>query len=274
MPCPSCGAVLPEPRERFCPSCGADLDALAAPLDAAALAPPLDEAPLAPPASTARRPRPGGIPWEDRGRIGFLQALIETTQKVLTAPSAFFASMPVTGGIGGPLLYGMVVGSAGVIVAALYREVFRALMGSTFMALGGGSEMRRLMPLVTGGLSVVLQVVFAPLAVILGLFIAAAIVHLMLLLLGGARSGFEATLRVMCYSEGAAIINVIPFCGGVVSGVYFLVLAIIGVAAAHGIGGGKAAAAVLLPLALLCCCCAGAGMLLVGGLASVLSQMK
>jgi hypothetical protein len=78
----------------------------------------------------------------------------------------------------------------------------------------------------------------------------------------------------MCYSEAAAIINVVPFCGGAVSGIYFLVLAVIGLAAAHGIGKGTAAAAVLLPLALLCCCCAGAGMLALGGLASVLSQMK
>jgi hypothetical protein len=258
MSCPNCGAVLSEPRERYCPNCGADLES----------------PPLLPPPSTGRQPRPGGTPWEDRARIGFVQALIETTQKVLAAPSAFFASMPVTGGIGGPLLYGIVIGSVGVIVAALYRAVFRALLGSTFMSLGGGSELRRLMPLVTGGVGVVLQVVFAPLFVILGLFIAAAIVHVVLLMLGGARSGFEGTFRVLCYSEATAIINVIPVCGGVASGVYFLVLAIIGLAAAHGIGKGTAAAAVLLPLVLVCCCCAGVGMLALGGLASVLSQMK
>ena len=44
-----------------------------------------------------------GTPWDDRARIGFIPALVETTQKVLTAPSSFFASMPVAGGIGGPL---------------------------------------------------------------------------------------------------------------------------------------------------------------------------
>jgi hypothetical protein len=257
MSCPNCGAVLPEPREQFCPTCGADLDA----------------ARPEPSPPTTPRPRPG-TPWEDRGRIGFIPALIETTQKVLTAPSAFFASMPVTGGIGGPLLYGIVVGSLGVIVGVLYREVFRALVGSTFMTLGGGSELRRLMPFVMGGVGVVLQVVFAPLFVILGLFVATAIVHLMLLLLGGARQGFEATFRVMCYCEAAAVINVIPLCGGFVSGCYFLVLAVIGLAAAHGIGVGKAAAAVLIPIAVLCCCCVGGFMVAVGGLASVLSHMK
>jgi hypothetical protein len=93
-------------------------------------------------------------------------------------------------------------------------------------------------------------------------------------MLGGARHGFEATFRVMCYSEAAAVINVIPLCGGVVSGVYYLVLGIIGLSAAHGIGKGTAAAAVLLPLVVLCCCCAGAGLVFFGSLASLLRQMK
>lgn len=257
MTCPSCGAALPEPHERFCPHCGADLEA----------APPLPS-PL-----TRPQARPG-TPWEDRGRIGFVAALIETTQKVLTRPSEFFASMPVLGGIGGPLLYGLLVGTLGVVVAALYREVFQALMGSTFAGLGSSGELSRVLPYVMGGVGLVLQVVFAPLFIILGLFIAASIAHLFLLLLGGARRGFEATFRVMCYSEAAAVINVIPVCGGVISAVYYLVLAIIGLAAAHGIGKGTAAAAVLLPLVLLCCCCVGAGLLAFGSLASLLSQVK
>jgi hypothetical protein len=130
------------------------------------------------------------------------------------------------------------------------------------------------MPFLMGGFGLVLQVIFAPIFVILGLFIVSAIVHLFLLMLGGARRGFEATFRVMCYGEAAAVINIIPLCGGFVSGIYYMVLAIIGLAAAHGIGRGTAAAAVLLPLVVLCCCCAGAGILAFGGLASLLSQVK
>jgi len=272
MSCPRCGAPLPDPPERFCPSCGTDLETPAVlPEDSLAPPPPL---PPPPPPATGRQPRPASTPWEDRDRIGFLQALVETTQKVLLGPTAFFAGMPTTGGVGGPLLYGIIVGSLGMIVAALYREVFSALMGSTMASLGNSGELRRLMPFMTGGASIVVQVVFAPLAVIIGLFVVSAIVHVVLLLLGGARRGFEATLRVMCYSEAASIINVIPFCGGFVSGIYFVVVAIIGLSEAHGIGKGTAAAAVLLPLVLLCCCCGGLAVVALGGLASVLSQVK
>jgi hypothetical protein len=257
MTCPRCGGALPEPPERFCPHCGAELEA------------------ATPPEPLLTRPQPPPrTPWEDRGRIGFVPALVETTQKVLTGPSEFFSSMPVTGGIGGPLLYGILIGTLGVVVAALYREVFQALVGSTFAGLGGSGELQRVMPFVMGGAGLVLQVALAPIFVILGLFVVAVIVHLFLLLLGGARRGFEATFRVMCYSEAAAVINVIPLCGGAISGVYYLVLAIIGLAAAHGIGKGTAAAAVLLPMVLLCCCCAGAALLAAGSVASFLSHMK
>jgi hypothetical protein len=256
MTCPSCGTALPEPHERFCPSCGADLEA--ARLESVLTRP---------------QPRPG-TPWEDRGRIGFVAALVETTQKVLTKPSEFFASMPVVGGIGSPLLYGILVGTLGLVVAALYREVFQAMAGSTLAGLAGSGELRRIMPVMMGGFSVVLQVVFSPVFVTLGLFIVAVIVHVFLLMLGGARQGFEATFRVICYSEAAAVINIVPLCGGVLSGVYYMILAIIGLAAAHGIGKGTAAAAVLLPLVVLCCCCAGAVLVFFGGLASLLSQAK
>src|SRR4029079_14418842 len=105
-------------------------------------------------------------------------------------------------------------------------------------------------------------------------FVVAAIAHLFLLLFGGARRGFEAPFRVVCYSEAAAVINIIPLCGGAISAVYYLVLGIIGLAAAHGIGKGTAAAAVLLPLLVLCCCGAGAGLLFFAGVSSLLRQMK
>ena len=264
MSCPNCGAELPEPRERFCPSCGADLDVGGAGFEP----PPPEPSPL-----TTPRPRMG-TPWDDRARIGLVPALVETTQKVLTAPSSFFASMPVTGGIGGPLLYAIILGSLGSIVSAVYSAVFRALMGTSFSTLGGSSELRRLMPFVTGGASVVVQVIVAPILVILALFVGAAIAHLMLLLLGGARNGFEATFRVMCYAEAANVVRIIPACGELVFAVYCLVLTIIGLAAAHRIGIGKAAAAVLIPMVILCCCCVGGVLVAVGGLASALSQLK
>jgi hypothetical protein len=102
----------------------------------------------------------------------------------------------------------------------------------------------------------------------------AAILHLMLLLLGGARRGFEATFRVASFSQATSLFFLLPFCGQLVGFVWCLVLYVLGLAEAHQIGHGKAAAAVLLPLVLLCCCCAGLAVLFAGAIAGVLGQVQ
>src|SRR5687768_3952130 len=100
--CPRCQSLLPDPPERFCPSCGADLELLPPPIPPALPSPPSGWAP----GPGARE----GTPWERRDQIGIASALVETTQRVLTAPTAFFRAMPLTGGIGGPLVYALIIG--------------------------------------------------------------------------------------------------------------------------------------------------------------------
>ncbi|PYQ12633.1 MAG: hypothetical protein DMF80_16890 [Acidobacteria bacterium] len=92
--------------------------------------------------------------------------------------------------------------------------------------------------------------------------------------LGGAPRGFEATFRVACYAEAAALIRLVPLCGSLLSTAWFLFLAIVGLSEAHGISKGRAAAAVLLPLILVCCCCAAGILLVLGGFASALGNLK
>lgn len=240
--CPRCQTLLPDPPERFCPSCGADLE----------LVPP----PIPPPSEWA--PGPGaraGTPWERRGEIGLASALVETTQRVLTGPTAFFRAMPVTGGIGSPLVYALIIGYAGLVISAIYDFVLESVMGSSLSRFGGGSEaMAGVMPYLGGGVGLGVKLICGPFLLAISVFLLAGIVHLALLLLGGAARGFEATFRVTCYSEAAALLNIIPVCGGVIAPVLMLVLMIIGVAEAHGTTRARAAAAVLLPIVLCCCC--------------------
>jgi hypothetical protein len=274
--CPRCQQPLPEPPTRFCPNCGYDTYAPGEPIvpggpEVGGAYPP--PPPALPPLPGGVPPPGAGSPWERRRQIGFASALVETTQQVLTSPSEFFRSMPVTGGIGGPLLYGVIAGYIGLVASALYSFILRSALGSTW-SFGQGSELDRIMPMLSSGMGLVGQVVLGPLAVTIGLFLVSAVVHLCLLALGGATNGFEATFRVAAYSEAAMVIRIVPVCGDVVAIVYYVILAIIGVSEAHRISGLKAAAAVLLPFVLLCCCC-GAGLLVAaGGLASLLNQVQ
>jgi hypothetical protein len=243
--CPRCRQPLPEPPERFCPSCGAELTAA-----------------------------PAGTPWERRGEIGLVTALTETTTQVLTRTTDFYRAMPVTGGLGSPLLYGVIVGYVGLLAAAVYGAIFQALMGPGLLSLPHRGELDRFLPYVQGGIGIVVQVVLGPVMVAVGLFLFAAIVHLVLLLIGGAQRGFEATFRVGCYAEATALLRVVPLCGGMIATVYFIVVAIVGLSEAHGISKGKAATAILLPLVLVCCCCGALIALVVGGFASALGNLK
>jgi hypothetical protein len=197
---------------------------------------------------------------------------VETTQQVLTAPGAFFRAMAVTGGIGGPLLYALILGYAGIVVSGLYDFVLTSVTGSTFGSLGGlggGNEtLERLMPYIQGGAGLGAQLILGPLFLIAGLFLMSGIVHLVLLALGGATQGYEATLRVTCYSEAAAVFHVIPICGQALGAIYMLVLMTIGLAEAHGTTRGKAAVAVLAPIFLCCCCILGPLVFFVMSLAS------
>jgi hypothetical protein len=217
-----------------------------------------------------------GIPWDQRGRIGFFAALVETTQQVLTKPSAFFRAMPVQGGLGSPLFFAVVIGWIGLAAAAFYQAIFRSVVGSSWAAFGGADrpEITALLGWVEGWAGFVAQVVFGGVFVVIGLFVAAGILHLVLMLLGGARRDFEATFRVVSFSQATSVLFLVPFCGQFVGGVWCLVLYVLGLAEAHGIGHGKAAAAVLLPIVLFCCCCAALAFLFAGAIAGLVGQIQ
>ena len=106
-------------------------------------------------------------------------------------------------------------------------------------------------------------IVIAPLFVVIGVFIAAAILHLMLMIVGGASSGFEATVRVVCYTYTAQLAGIIPFCGGIIATIWTVVLYVMGFSIAHRTTQGKALIAVLLPI--IICCVMGVVLLIIAG---------
>jgi hypothetical protein len=273
--CPHCRHAVPDPPVGLCPNCGGDLQPASRPAGAGAGAsPPLP--PAAPPSSVAVEAEPG-IAWDQRDRIGFFNALVETTRQVLTGPGAFFRAMPVTGGVGSPLLYAVVIGWVGLAAASFYQALFYSVVGSRWAAFGEDRpELASFLSFARGWGGFVAQLVFGGIGVVIGVFIAAGIFHVVLLLLGGARRDFEATFRVTAFSQATSLLLLVPFCGQIVGGVcgfWTLVLYILGLAQAHQIGHGKAAAAVLLPIVLCCCCVALLGFVFAGAIAGLAGHM-
>jgi hypothetical protein len=214
--------------------------------------------PVAPPqqagaasASEAAAAR-SGLPWEHRQERGFVNAFIETLAMVLTKPDLAFRTMRTEGGLGEPLLYALIGGSVGGIVSLLLSLGLQSMglfagQRDTFTALAGA------------GLGSIALIVLVPVFVLIGLFIGSAIVHLCLMIVGGANKSFETTFRVISFAQGSTgPLQIIPVCGGLIAGVWALVVNCIGLARAHETSTGRAVLAVFLPL-IVCC---GGGILL------------
>ncbi|HET7293595.1 MAG TPA: YIP1 family protein [Vicinamibacteria bacterium] len=255
--CPKCGALIASRADRYCLNCGAEL-----PQETGGL-PPL---PPPPPSGAAAGARPRDTPWERRAELGFVPAVFDTIKGVLGSPAEFFRAMPKEGGIGSPLGYGVLVGYVGVLVTAVYNALMNTLIGSTLAELGERGPFGRLAPYLEGGIGLVSQVVFGPIWILIGIFLGAGIYHVVLLILGEARQSFETTFRVVCYGQSCAILQIVPFCGGFLTVIAWIVVGIIGLSEAHGIGRGSAAVAVLAPIVFCCCCCGAAIALFVGGI--------
>jgi hypothetical protein len=189
-----------------------------------------------------------GLPWERRQELGFFQAFFETLKLVLLNPTAAFAMMRPEGGLVDPLIYAVIGGSVGW----LFYFIFSLFAGS-LGALGDHNAIGGVLGLGVGG---IFALIFFPIALTIGLFIGAGIVHLCLTLVGGARRGYETTLRVLCYSVGSTYpLMIVPICGGAIAGIWCLVAECIGLAKAHETTTAKAVLAVFLPVVI--CCGAG-----------------
>jgi len=283
FPCPHCQQLLRTPdgtagKQAKCPQCGgiAEIpgrqpEPFSRPVGGSPFFAPADEGgaapdgpaaitdpnnPYAPPTLVERGVYPGGEtagerdgpPWERDGKSA--GTFWQTCKLVFTSPTQMFATMRRTDGIGAPLLFALVGGMIGGLVTVVFNFGLQAAM------LSIGAPQNQAAGWMETGLGLAclggVMLIFVPIAVIIGLFINAGIVHLLLMLLGGNRFGFETTFRVAAYCTGAtSLLLLIPFCGQYVQGLVNLVFMIFGLSAAQEISGGKAAAAVLLPM-LIC----------------------
>ena len=190
-----------------------------------------------------------GLPWDDRQQRGILRAFFDTLVMVLTKPAEAFAVMKREGGLGEPLIYAIIGGSVGGVIYFLYSF----LLGSAHVLGSHGNPMMQMMG---GGIRPLFFIILVPLFVTIGAFISSGIFHLCLMIVGGAKQPFETTFRVVCFVGGSANpLLVIPVCGGLIAGIWKIVLYCIGFARAHETDTGRAVLAVVLPVVV---CCGGA----------------
>ncbi|HEY5753926.1 MAG TPA: YIP1 family protein [Chthoniobacterales bacterium] len=204
-----------------------------------------------------------GPSWEQRATLGFPKAMVLTIKEVLIEPAPTFERMKTEGGLGSPFFFyfaiGLLTNLIGLAAGMVWQLIFASIAGTQNQQLPQALQQM--------GLSMTAFIVIAlfglPISLVIGSFVGSGLLHLSLMLVGGATKPFEATYRTWNYAAGAvsatSLVAVIPFCGSVISmialPVWYLVCATIGISKVHSIPTGKAFLAVFLPF-LLCCGCA------------------
>jgi len=182
----------------------------------------------------------GSSPWEMRDQLGFWRAMGQTFKAVLFSPEKMFKTLTYNGGMKEPLAFGLLTGSIGSMFGFFWQLILMSLGVMAFSA-----------PFI-GHLGMwfilVLMVVFVPIIVLIGIYIYSAILHFLLLIVRGAGNGFEATFRVVCYSQAVQVLGIVPFLGGWIAGIWQLIVQIIGLKEIHETSYLRVIVAFLIPV--------------------------
>ena len=127
-----------------------------------------------------------------------------------------------------------------------------SLLNRTFMFLAGTADGRGYKQWLSAGRHVKKGskafYILVPFFNILWMLITGIILHLCLILLGGAKNGFEGTFRVVAFSQSPQIMGIVPFIGGVIGFVWNIVLLVIGFKEAHETTYSRVIISLLIPV--------------------------
>jgi len=183
-----------------------------------------------------------GPPWENSEEAGTVCGLLRTLQGSLFSPGRFFNNMRRGDGYLSPLIYAVILGSFSILISIGWECLFVSL-GGGFLDTGPGHQLVGLRAISYG-----LTAILSPVMVAVIVVVSSGVYHLTLLALGGARREFQTSFRVVCYSQGTGVLNIVPFFGAAIGSIWNLVLLVIGLMESHGTSRWKAAAAVLIPV--------------------------
>jgi hypothetical protein len=186
------------------------------------------------PAEAARMP----IPWEERSCFLDYTAYWQTTRSILFHPARSFARWSPPKDMEGALLFLVIFGSLGQILASYWVRFFQA-------STAGSAAPTE------SWISFGLFILQTPFLVLLSTFLAGVMTHFFLFLLRGTSQSWSKTFAFFAYVSGAlASLQIIPFLGLVMAPFWGLVVSVCGLRELHQTNTWRVLAAFLLPLTL------------------------
>ena len=165
----------------------------------------------------------------------------DVVRRVVARPAEFFSGIPRRGNYLAPLIFALICIEISTILGGLLRLAWQpeTTGGVRFQGIAYGFG------------DFIADVILTPIGAAIGLFIFAAIVHLLVMLfVGDGNSGYESTFRVVAYVSVTSLVNWIPLIGGLLA-LYGLYLAVVGIRQMHSTTTGRAALVVLLPIGVI-----------------------
>ena len=212
-----------------------------------------------------------GPAWEHWRQIGLCRAWIRTILDVLVSPGQTFANARREGNLLSATMFYILTVWIAAALTLLSTLSVKAVLGDPsptgaqslwgWQEFGLGDTLLTQWEnesfgesLITGVIGLIVLPVSAP----IGLAIHTAIVHLFLMLLGGAKAPFETTFRALAYASGAVtVIGLVPCCGGLFALLALVVHCSVALMQMHLTDAWRAVMAVLLSLLLIFTCSCG-----------------
>ena len=174
-----------------------------------------------------------------------VNSFVEVVRRVVLGPVRFFAGLPRSGSLLNPLVFALIC----IVISALLSGLM--VLTGVQENPGFNPNPQNAIPSTFAPDSAFASILFAPIGGAIGLFIAAAIQHLLVRLVVGENNyGFASTFRVASYSQVTGLVNWIPIIGPLLA-LYGLYLSIVGIREMHATTTGKAALVVLIPFAVV-----------------------
>jgi hypothetical protein len=149
--------------------------------------------------------------------------------------------MTAEGGLGEPLAYGLLAGVVGTMGGLFWH----------FLVMAGSIQPLTQLDPSRMALAFAAVLLLTIPYVLVVLLLVSVVVHGCLLVVREGRNGYEATFRVVAYSQATQILSFIPFIGGLAAFVWLLVVQVVGLKEIHRTSYGKVILACLIPFIVL-----------------------
>jgi len=191
--------------------------------------------------------------WENRAALSNYLAAVK---ELLFRPAAFFGHIGPEVPLGPAMVFGLISFCLTAAIGVFWSLVFAGVKFGMiqFRGEGSGDGSAAFVSFLQLGIEIGILILMPVLGFIV-VFIQAGITHLFLLLLGGAKEGYMAMVKISFYALAGACLTVVFCLGDFAFMIWMIVILTVGIVTIHKTETWRALLAIFLPTILICVCC-------------------